>query len=126
MKKGDSLEVLIAEDNIMNQELIKFLIQSRGWNCLVVENGIEAIDAFAKGHYDLILMDIQMPKMNGIDATRVIRKQDHSVPIIAITAVNEQDFKEASLEAGMNDFISKPYRKEELFSSIDKCLSLSA
>lgn len=117
---------MIAEDNVMNQELIRYLIQSRGWQCRVVDDGEQALAEVNKSTYDIILMDIQMPRMNGIEATRAIRNRNHTVPIIAITAAHEQEIVNESIQAGMNDFISKPYRKEDLFSSIDRCLCLSA
>lgn len=120
------MNVLIAEDNVMNQELIRYLIQSRGWNCQIVDNGEKALEEATHSSYDIILMDIQMPLMNGIEATKAIRNRNHAIPIIAISAAHEQEILNESIQAGMNGFISKPYRKEDLFSSIDRCLSLSA
>lgn len=120
------MKILIAEDNLVNQELIRVLIKSRGWDCEVVDDGEKAIHMLSMANYDVILMDIQMPRMNGIDATRAIRNNNKAIPIIAITATKEQEMRDASLQAGMNDFISKPYKKEDLFSSIDRCLSMSA
>ncbi|HRY97591.1 MAG TPA: response regulator [Bacteroidales bacterium] len=120
------MNILIAEDNVMNQELIRYLIQSRGWECRVVDDGQEALEEVGRARYDVILMDIQMPRMNGIEATRAIRHRDHLMPIIAITAAHEAEVKAESLRAGMNDLICKPYRKEDLFSSIERCLSKSA
>lgn len=125
-KSEYKVKILIAEDNLVNQELIRFLIKSRGWDCEVVDDGEKAIREFSNAYYDIILMDIQMPIMNGIDATRAIRSSNKNIPIIAITAAKEQDLRAESIDAGMNDFISKPYRKEDLFSSIDRCLCMSA
>lgn len=121
-----AVKVLIAEDNRFNQELIRYIIQTRGWECAVVDNGEKAIQEVRNASYDLLLMDIQMPVMNGIEATRAIRSANIPIPIIAITAAKEQNIREESILAGMNDFISKPYRKEDLFSSIDRCLSMTA
>lgn len=121
-----AVKVLIAEDNRFNQELIRYIIQTRGWECAVVDNGEKAIQEVSNASYDLLLMDIQMPVMNGIEATRAIRSANIPIPIIAITAAKEQSIREESILAGMNDFISKPYRKEDLFSSIDRCLSMTA
>lgn len=120
------MKILIAEDNLVNQELISFLIKSRGWDCEVVDDGEKAIHKFSTTQFDVILMDIQMPVMNGIDATRAIRNSNKAIPIIAITAAREQELHDESIKAGINAIVSKPYKKEDLFSSIDRCLSMSA
>ncbi len=100
--------ILIAEDNRINQMVTKKILEKDGVICTVVENGQEAINEMENNSYDLILMDINMPILNGIDATKIIRK--HScIPILALTAVEIVEIRQSILEAGMDDFIVKPY-----------------
>ncbi len=114
------IRVLIAEDNILNQRIIEILIKRKGWQCTLVADGSEAVEAFSDGNYDVILMDIDMPVMDGWQATIEIRKKDKNIPIIALTAYNEESFKKKSFESGMNLFLSKPYNKEEIYEAILK------
>lgn len=112
--------MLIAEDNVLNQRIIEILIKRKGWSCTLVADGSEAVEACAEGNYDVVLMDIDMPVMDGWDATLEIRKKNKDIPIIAVTAYSEESFKKKSLEVGMNLFLSKPYNKEEIYEAILK------
>jgi CheY-like chemotaxis protein len=117
-----TLRVLLAEDNPMNQQVAIAMLLSRGHLVDVVSNGREAIEAVERGAYDLILMDVQMPEMDGLEATRQIRARwpDRPVRIIGLTANAMAGDREACLAAGMDDYVSKPIRPEELEAAIAK------
>jgi CheY-like chemotaxis protein len=117
------IRILIAEDNILNQKIIEILIKRMGWSYKLVADGIEAVEECVHGNYDVILMDIDMPQMNGWEATIEIRRQKLTIPIIALTAYSEESFRKRSFEAGMNYFLSKPYNKEEIYDTIRKCVN---
>ncbi|MEP5701460.1 MAG: PAS-domain containing protein [Sneathiella sp.] len=114
---GPSLAILVAEDHPVNQAVIQEILQKWGHDVVFVENGVEAVSTAAAGTFDLILMDIQMPEMDGYAATREIRKfpgHISEIPIIAVTANAMFSDRQKCLEAGMNDFISKPIEQWEL------------
>jgi CheY-like chemotaxis protein len=115
------MNILIAEDNFLNQKIIGILIKRMGWACHIVNDGIEAVEECLKGGYDVILMDIDMPRMDGIEATNIIRSHNADIPIIAITAYTENQCREKSIQAGMNHFLVKPYDKAEIYNTILKC-----
>lgn len=120
-------KLLLAEDNFINQKVALRILSEAGYNAEPVMNGKEAVDAIAEKEYDLILMDVQMPEMDGYTATREIRKAEHSrksVPIIAITAHALLGDKEKCLEAGMDDYLSKPINAEALVTTLDKWLNV--
>jgi CheY-like chemotaxis protein len=115
------IRILIAEDNAMNQRLIKHLMQSRGYHFDLVFNGIQAIESLKKQTYDLVLMDIQMPEMDGYTATGQIRNElKLHIPVIAMTAHAMSGEREKCMRAGMNDYLSKPIDEEILFDLIQK------
>ena len=115
------LNILIAEDNPVNQVLAERVLTKLGYNPSKAMDGQEALDALKQNHYDLILMDIQMPTMDGLEATRRIRKQKITQPaIIAMTANAMQGDRETCLQAGMDDYISKPVKLENLVSMLEK------
>ena len=116
------IRILIAEDNVLNQKIIEILIKRMGWNYKLVGDGVEAVEECSKGDYDVVLMDIDMPQMNGWDATIEIRRKKIDIPIIALTAYSEESFRKKSFESGMNYFLSKPYNKEEIYETIRKCV----
>lgn len=118
-------KILIAEDNPMNQRLIKHLMKNWNFNFDLVFNGSQALEALKKQHYDLVLMDIQMPDMDGYTSTSHIRSELKSrIPIIAMTAHAMEGEKEKCIKAGMNDYCSKPINEEKLFEMIQKYLVL--
>jgi PAS domain S-box-containing protein len=121
--------ILLAEDNIINQKVaLRILEKKLGYHADVVTNGKEAIDLLEKFDYDLLLMDCQMPEMDGYEATRNIRDENspvrnHGIPIIAMTANAMKGDREKCLEAGMDDYISKPINIKRLAEVVDKNLS---
>jgi signal transduction histidine kinase/DNA-binding response OmpR family regulator/HPt (histidine-containing phosphotransfer) domain-containing protein len=117
------LRILLAEDNKVNQQFASVLLTKAGHSVEVAENGHQAVDAVRVGHYDVVLMDIQMPELDGIEATRQIRalaKPKCDIPIIAMTAHAMTGAREEYLAAGMNDYISKPVQPKLLFSKLDR------
>jgi signal transduction histidine kinase/CheY-like chemotaxis protein len=115
----NEIRVLIAEDNPMNQQLIKHLMKNWAIDHTIVNNGAEVIEALNKKNFSLILMDIQMPEMDGYTTTSVIRNELHSqIPIIAMTAHAMMGEKEKCIQLGMNDYISKPLKETILYNII--------
>ena len=125
-----TLHILLAEDNRVNQLLVLRLLQSRGHEVVVVNNGRAALDALETKSFDLILMDIQMPEMDGLVATRVIRERERNgrpyAPIIAMTAHAMKGDRDKCLEAGMDGYVAKPIQPEELFEIIEDVMAESA
>ncbi|MDN3582962.1 hybrid sensor histidine kinase/response regulator [Mucilaginibacter flavus] len=115
------LHILIAEDNLINQKVARQILQKMGYQADIAVNGLEALEAAIAKPYDIILMDVQMPEMDGLEATRQIRKTLALQPvIIAMTANAMVEDKEACLQAGMNDYLSKPMKIAEIVSVLEK------
>lgn len=121
-KKINGERILLVEDNPVNQQITRALLEKAGFHVDVVENGKIAIDATVKGDYALILMDVQMPEMDGPTASREIRKNHHydHIPIIAQTAQAMDGDREKCIQAGMNDYISKPINPDLLYEKLQK------
>lgn len=116
-----NLKILLVEDNLINQKVASTIINKMGYEYDIANNGLVAVKMTSQTQYDLILMDMQMPKMDGITATKMIRKKGTTnTPIIACTANAMDDDKKKCLHAGMNDFISKPIKIKSLRSIISK------
>ena len=118
------LRILLAEDNAVNQKLALRLLSQMGYRADLAANGLEAIQAVERQRYDVILMDVQMPEMDGLEATRQIiirlpEKKDRP-RIVAMTANAMQGDREICLEAGMDDYVSKPIRVEELVAALNR------
>ena len=111
--------ILVAEDEECNFELIKNVLNNR-YRILRARNGIEAVTLNEEEHPDMILMDIRMPEMNGLDATRIIKEVNPTVPILALSAYAFQDSIQEARDAGCNEFISKPFKVEHLIETIEK------
>jgi signal transduction histidine kinase/CheY-like chemotaxis protein len=123
------LKVLIAEDNMVNVMLMKKLLSKWKITPTIAENGERAVEFMQYGNYDIILMDLQMPVMNGFDAANEIRKMTDprkaNVPIIALTASAMVDIKDKVCEAGMNDYVSKPFKPDELIEKIQSHVAVA-
>jgi len=118
------LNILLAEDQLINQKIVVQLLAKKGWEVTTARNGVEAMQKAHENKFDLILMDVMMPEMDGFETTREIRKEisgkNSQTPIIALTANAMKGDKDRCLEAGMDDYISKPIHPEELFNTIEK------
>ncbi|HEY9875291.1 MAG TPA: response regulator [Candidatus Obscuribacterales bacterium] len=118
------LRILVAEDNLVNQKLLLQVLKRLGYSADIANNGLEVIELLHRQPYDVILMDVQMPEMDGIEATRRICLEwgsEKRPRIIAVTANTVNGHREMCLEAGMDDYLSKPLRKEELCQALAKC-----
>jgi CheY-like chemotaxis protein len=118
VRPAPALRVLVAEDNPVNQKLVVSLLRKLGHETTVAGNGSEALSALERAAFDLVLMDVQMPEMDGLEATARIRARERVVgghlPIVALTAHALKGDRERCLEAGMDDYVSKPIKPEEL------------
>ncbi|HUV51009.1 MAG TPA: response regulator [Anaerolineae bacterium] len=124
--KGKPLRILLAEDNIINQKVATRILEKQGWQVFIANNGKEVVEISAKSEFDLILMDVQMPEMDGLEATTRIRKReegtDRHIPIIALTAHAFEEDKKRCLAAGMDRYATKPIKIQELFATIEEIL----
>ena len=128
--KKQNVQILLAEDNEINQEVANEILTKAGCEVDIVENGKLAIEAVLKKKYDLVLMDCQMPEMDGYEATKIIRDnysavQNHNIPIIAMTANAMKGDREKCLEAGMNDYVAKPINVKKLSEVIDRSMCVN-
>jgi CheY-like chemotaxis protein len=123
---GRSRSILVAEDNLVNQTIAVRLLQRQGFAVELAANGHEAVENFGQKPFDAILMDVQMPEMDGFEATVAIRQLEKAsgthIPIIAMTAHAMKGDRERCLSNGMDGYISKPVRPSELFSVIQKVI----
>jgi two-component system, sensor histidine kinase and response regulator len=123
-----SLRILLAEDNLVNQTLATLLLEKRGHDVTVAGDGTQALAKLEKQKFDLVLMDIQMPEMDGMETTAAIRAKERKtgghLPIIAMTAHAMKGDRERCLAGGMDDYLSKPIRGRDLFEKIQKVLNL--
>jgi len=126
-KTMPELNILVAEDQPINQRIIVQLLGKRRWKVTTANNGLEAMHKAHEFAFDLILMDVMMPEMDGFEATRMIRQDTNGknalTPIIALTANAMKGDKERCIATGMNDYISKPINPEEVFQTIEKYYS---
>jgi CheY-like chemotaxis protein len=117
--------VLLVEDNFVNQRVAQFMLAKLGYQVDVAMNGRDAVERLASASYDIVLMDCQMPEMDGFEATRIIRDPnsaviDHEVPVVAMTANAFPEDRARSIAAGMNDFLSKPVYQTTLSAMLEK------
>ena len=110
--------VLVVEDEPINREIVSELIREAGLSVDIAENGLEALDKVTASRFDLILMDMQMPVLDGIGATRRLRARGFRPPILALTASAFSEDRNRCLEAGMNDFIIKPIQPESFYATV--------
>lgn len=124
------LRILLAEDNAVNQRLAVRVLEPRGHSILVVSNGLEAVEAFEQRAFDVVLMDVEMPGMDGLQATAAIRERERAtggrVPIIAMTAHAMAGSREQCIEANMDGYIAKPLRPQELIAEVEGAVGSEA
>ena len=117
------VKVLVVEDNKINQMITKKILTKMELTCDVVDNGESAVDMVKNNHYDIVLMDIHMPGISGIEATKIIRTFDKELTIFALTAVTIEDKMHEFDEAGFTDIIPKPFKQEEFEKKLFNALS---
>ena len=125
-----SRTILLVEDNLVNQKVAVKLLSLQGAKITIAHHGLEAIDLLPRDNYDVVLMDIQMPEMDGYETTNYIRNKMqgpfNSTPIIAMTASALISEKDRCLDAGMDDYITKPFQAKALFEKIRHQLNLAS
>jgi len=122
MRDWSGFTILIAEDDTINYNLLKIMLRPTKSNVVWAKNGQEAVDLFKNNRINAILMDIQMPVMDGNEASFRIREIDKKVPIIVISAYTSMDIRQRAKEAGTNEFINKPVQAARLLDIIEKYL----
>jgi CheY-like chemotaxis protein len=122
-RRANSRRLLVVEDNLVNQTLMTRLLEGRGHKVLMAGNGLEALYLLERESVDLVLMDVQMPEMDGFQVTAAIREKEQAtgdhLPIIAITACALKGDRERCLQAGMDGYLAKPVRPEDLFAAVE-------
>jgi CheY-like chemotaxis protein len=124
------LHVLVVEDNAVNQRVLSLQLERAGHRVQAVNNGQEALDMLARETFDLVLMDLQMPQMDGVRTTRLVRAREKAfgghVPIVAVTANHLPQERQRSLTAGMDEYLVKPVRAAELYAAIERVTGTAA
>jgi two-component system sensor histidine kinase/response regulator len=120
----DNIKILVAEDNLINQKVIRILLEKSGYKYELANDGIEALEKYNTGNYNLILMDCQMPNLDGLNAATKIREIEsknnkNRCPIVAMTANAMKGDRENCIAAGMDDFLSKPFKSFDLLKIIE-------
>ena len=127
---GGHLNVLLAEDNVINQKVATYMLKSESYHVTIAADGHQAVEACGREDFDLILMDINMPEMNGLEATQAIRENEKGsgkyTPIIAMTARALDEDRTDCIEAGMDGYISKPFRRDVLRTEVDRVLEAAS
>ncbi|MNX32754.1 Aerobic respiration control sensor protein ArcB [compost metagenome] len=118
LTSNEVYKILIVEDNLINQLVTKKIIEKNNYVCKVVDDGFKALEILENENFDLILMDINMPLMNGFETTKRIRLQDVKTPIVALTAFDKDEITDEAISAGINDIIVKPFEPVKLFKII--------
>jgi CheY-like chemotaxis protein len=123
-ERSKSMRILLTEDNLVNQRLALRLLEKQGHTVAVANNGREALSALTAEAFDLVLMDVQMPEMDGLEATAAIRAKERGtrthLPIVAMTAGAMTEDKERCLAAGMDDYVSKPLKTDDLMAILER------
>ena len=127
MREGQpGLRILLAEDNLVNQKLVVLLLEKAGHSISVASDGLEVLNVLESQPFDVIIMDVQMPNMDGLKATELIRARENTtgshIPIVAITAHAMQEDREHCLAAGMDGYVTKPIMVEELFAELERLI----
>jgi CheY-like chemotaxis protein len=124
MARRHPLRILLAEDNVVNQKLALRLLAQMGYRADLAANGLEAVDAVGRQTYDVVLMDVQMPELDGFEASREINQRwpgERRPRIVAMTANAMQGDRELCVAAGMDDYVAKPIRVDELVAALERC-----
>ena len=120
------MDILLVEDNLLNQKVVLFNLRKKNYNVTAVINGKEAVEVYLSNKFDLILMDIMLPEMDGYEITKFIRENEKKtkehVPIIALTANALENDRDKCINAGMDDYLAKPFTAQELYTVMDKFL----
>lgn len=115
---GNPLHILVVEDNPINQKLLSLMLKQFGYTCVIAADGKIGVEEYRKGSFDAVLMDIQMPVMDGFEATAAIRAHENAngghIPIIAVTAHVMPGYREKCLGNGMDNYLAKPFKMQEL------------
>ncbi len=123
----ENLNILLVEDDLINQKVAVSILKRKGHTITIADNGEIGVDYYIKNQYDVILMDIQMPVMDGIEATKTIRKKEKEtgkkIIIIAVTAYSLDKDRERIMAAGMDNYLSKPYKPSDLHNIIEDTLN---
>jgi CheY-like chemotaxis protein len=122
-RPAHALRLLLAEDSVVNQKVVLKMLERLGYRADVVANGLEVLDAVRRQTYDVLFLDVQMPEMDGFEAARRLRLSDARPRIVGMTALAMAGDRERCLEAGMDDYISKPVRPEELQRALEAAAS---
>jgi CheY-like chemotaxis protein len=117
-------KILVVEDNKINQVVTRKILEKNNFICEIVDDGYAAINLLEENRYDLILMDINMPIINGFETTKLIRKKGNTTPIVALTAFDKQEIIEQALSSGMNDILVKPFESAKLFQIISNFVNV--
>lgn len=121
------LNILLAEDNIINQKVATYILEKQGYQVTVVSDGIKALTEWKKKKFDLLLLDIQMPRLDGFEVLKRIREKEKQqrghTPVIAMTAHAMKGDRKICLQAGMDNYISKPLKAEELIKTIEQTIA---
>jgi PAS domain S-box-containing protein len=121
------LRILVAEDNELNQQVVQHLLARRGHTVQIARDGREALQALEAGRFDLLLLDVHMPELDGFQVIQALRRREQGtgrhLPVVALTARSMKGDRELCLEAGMDDYLGKPIRRKELFAAIDRVLA---
>ena len=120
---NNSYRILVVEDNKINQVVTKKILESNNFKCTILDDGYAAINLLETEKFDVVLMDINMPIINGFETTKLIRKKGIDIPVIALTAFDKQEITEEALSAGMNDIIIKPFESAKLFQVITNIIT---
>jgi CheY-like chemotaxis protein len=126
---GMDLKILLAEDNIVNQKVIGLILEKMNLSVEIVGDGEAVLEKLRQKKYDLLFLDIQMPKLDGLETTRIIRDetsdiQQKNIPIIALTALAMEEDSRRCLKAGMDQFLTKPIHSDELVLAIAKAMGI--
>lgn len=116
----NNFKILVVEDNPTNQKLVKIILQKEGYLVDIADNGLVCIEKLEKEKYDFIFMDMEMPVMDGVTATVELRKKYSDIPVVALTANVFEEARERCFKAGMNDFLTKPFNRDTIISTVEK------